>query len=128
MRECHGVIVAVAAIGLCASSTSAGCGSDQTASGNAGASTDVSGTDPAEPGTHGGFGRSIDVDGGNLGEGGATGCTGLQCQQHDCSGGEPTTVHGVVYDPAGKNPLYNVVVYVPNAPVAPFTQGATCDS
>jgi hypothetical protein len=38
-----------------------------------------------------------------------------------------TTVSGIVYDPAGQNPLYNVIVYVPNGPLLPFAEGAVCD-
>jgi hypothetical protein len=55
------------------------------------------------------------------------GCTGLQCQQRICATGS-TTISGRVYDPAGKNPLYNVAVYVPNSMPMPFASGATCDS
>ncbi|HEY2734648.1 MAG TPA: hypothetical protein VGI70_11720, partial [Polyangiales bacterium] len=56
----------------------------------------------------------------------ATGCTGLQCQQHSCSTGS-TTISGTIYDPAGKNPLYAVAVYVPNEKPAALTLGASCD-
>ena len=63
---------------------------------------------------------------GSFGDGAPT-CVGLECRQTKCSGGKTTNVTGTVYDPAGKVPLYNVIVYVPNAPVEPFKPGATCD-
>jgi len=44
-----------------------------------------------------------------------------------CAPGVSTTVTGKVFDPAGKVPLYNVVVYVPSEAVPPFTDGASCD-
>lgn len=75
--------------------------------------------DPDGGGTFGGMGD----------DGGATKpCTsGLCKQQVSCPNGGDSTVSGVVYDPAGKVPLYNVVVYVPDAPLGDITTGATCD-
>ncbi|HET6337816.1 MAG TPA: carboxypeptidase regulatory-like domain-containing protein [Polyangiales bacterium] len=54
------------------------------------------------------------------------GCTGLQCQQHSCPSGM-TTISGRIYDPAGKNPLYNVAAYIPNSTPMPLQTGASCD-
>ena len=53
-------------------------------------------------------------------------CTGLACQQQTCTGNQTTTISGVVYAPNGIDPLPNVSVYVPNAPVAAFTAGVSC--
>ena len=64
---------------------------------------------------------------GPSGTGGNPGvCTGLECQIHACSGGGSTKITGKIYDPAGKNPIYGVVAYVPNAVPAAFTSGASC--
>ena len=65
------------------------------------------------------------VDGG--GGGAAKPCTNLCLQQKVCAGGATTSLSGQVFDPAGKVPLYNVIVYVPNAPVAALKSGASCD-
>lgn len=64
------------------------------------------------------------------GEAGTTTCTGLQCFVVKCAAGVSTTITGVVYDPAGVNPLYNATVYIPlnaNGQIPSFTAGVTCD-
>jgi hypothetical protein len=53
-------------------------------------------------------------------------CVGLQCQQQTCPGNTSTSISGVVYAPNGTDPLPNVTVYIPNAPVAQFTAGVSC--
>jgi len=63
-------------------------------------------------------------------EAGRPGCVGLECSQPtSCPGGTTTRLTGKVYDPAGKLPLYNVLVYVANAELAPIKSGIsdTCD-
>jgi hypothetical protein len=45
-----------------------------------------------------------------------------------CPGGGQTTISGTIYDPAGKNPLYNVSAFVPSEPVSPLLAGPSCAS
>jgi hypothetical protein len=59
-------------------------------------------------------------------------CDNLCLKQMQCPGGGDTTISGTVYAPTppafgAPDPLYNALVYVPNAPVKPFTDGVTCD-
>lgn len=90
-------------------------------------------------GTGGGTGGQAGGMGGNGGNGGNGGgapmtlpdggpCAGLQCQVATCTGGTSTTLTGKVYDPGGNVPLYNAIVYVPNAALKQFPTGATCDA
>src|SRR6185437_15616175 len=57
-----------------------------------------------------------------------TTCSNLQCNLDKCSGGGETSISGTVYDPAGLNPLYNVLLYVPNTAVDPIPQGVSCNT
>jgi hypothetical protein len=57
------------------------------------------------------------------------GCTGIACDRVYCPNGGTTSLSGTVVSPrpTDPDPVYNAIVYVPNAPVAPFTPGVTCD-
>ncbi len=53
-------------------------------------------------------------------------------KQVRCDGGATTSISGTVYDPAGLNPLYNVIVSIPNAALTAIPTGArrcaSCDA
>ncbi|HXI56828.1 MAG TPA: carboxypeptidase regulatory-like domain-containing protein [Polyangia bacterium] len=79
----------------------------------------------------GAMGDASVVDGSPAGPGPSTSnpgsCVNLQCQQVSCPGGATTSISGTAFAPDGKLPLYDVTVYVPNAPLPPFKSGVTCD-
>jgi hypothetical protein len=54
-------------------------------------------------------------------------CTGLCLQQVSCPHSGTTSISGTVYAPNGTDPLPNVLVYIPNAPVQAFTMGVACE-
>lgn len=86
------------------------------------------GSDNADPGGGGGddagcVGFSCPQDGGPK-----PGCVGLECKQETCEGTATTSLTGVVLDPAGKVPVYNATVYVPNGAPDAIAEGVTtCD-
>jgi hypothetical protein len=123
-----GMVVLVSSAGGCGGNNNGfgpGTGSSDDASVGAGDDTGAS----SGGGSGGGSGQVFVTSGGDA----AAACTagGLQCY---VPSGCTTSVSGTVYDPAGANPLYNVVVFVPNDPngaLTPIKQGTntcnTCD-
>ncbi len=65
---------------------------------------------------------------------GAVPCQGLACKREKCDDpSTTTTITGKVYDPAGANALYNVMVYIPGGPngdadLPEITEGVSCET
>jgi hypothetical protein len=98
-------MVLVAAAGACSSNRASSPTGDDASNSSSGApSGDASGSGSGSSSGTFLVGKS-DASGD-----GATGCVGLQC---DVPPGCTTSVTGTVYDPAGANPLYNVIVFIP---------------
>jgi hypothetical protein len=128
-----GMVVLVSSAGGCGGNSNGlelGAGSSEDASAGAGGEGGASsGSASSGGGSSGGGGQMFVSSGGDA----AAACTGggLQCY---VPSGCTTTLSGTVYDPAGANPLYNVVVFIPNDPngaLPPIKQGTntcnTCD-
>ena len=80
----------------------------------------------AEPGNSAPAGSPIANEFGPSSDAGPQ-CQGLECNQVYCGTTGTTSLSGKVFDPSGTVPLYNAIVYIPNAPLAPFAEGITCD-
>jgi len=124
MRALMSFLVVAAAVGGAAIWAAPGCGSTTT-SGFGGPNGDNDSGTGDQDGDCTATGTCFNNS--DAGDGVAP-CVGLECQIVNCSNGSHTTISGTVYDPAGRNPLYNVYVYIPNAPLLDIPSGPVCTS
>jgi hypothetical protein len=124
-------MLASSILGLCmlvTLSPLSGCGSSAGSHFGGGGSSGTGGqTGGGGGGGSAGFSLGGNGHGGSGGGGGGGGSgpacpSGLMCNV-ECSGKTTTTVSGTVYDPALRNPLYNINVYVPAVPLKPLPAG-----
>ena len=122
------VVSGLAIAGATLLAWSAGCGGTKSDSGfgsSNGASSssgNSSGASSSSGGTSSGSFGDGSVSSSSSGGNTVVCPSGMQCNV-SCSGGTQTTITGKVYDPAGRNPLYNVAVYVPQSPLQPLPKG-----
>jgi hypothetical protein len=107
-----------------------GAGAGGAGAGSAGAGGAL---DAAAGGAGGALDAAVDGAGGagGAGAGGAGGAPDAAAGGAGGAGGDPnchTSVSGVVYDPSGNVPVYNVQVYVPSGPVPPLVDGIACST
>ncbi len=105
------------------SGSSSGSGSGSTSGSSSGGSSGGSSGAPASSGSFG-DGGFVDASTNTKPDpdGGVACPSGLMCNV-TCPGNGTTSITGKVYDPAGKNPLYGVAVYVPGTPLQPLPTG-----
>ncbi len=147
MRTVRSVVGLMTLFAMTAAGGTSGCGGSSGWKGDVGNSVDAgTGTETA-PGSStassgageggavavpaGGGGGTLTLGPPDAGSGlsAASGCTSQgQCVNWSCPNSGHTTIHGTVYDPAGRNPLYDVAVYVPQSPPAPLSVGASCST
>jgi len=114
-------------------------GSGGAAGATSGAGGQAAGAGGANAGDDGGAGGgAMGTGGSSPGTGGATSGSGGGAEQPDGSTDSdgsvdhvictaPTSISGVVYDPAGTRPIYNAFVYAPTKPLDPIAPGVSCD-
>jgi hypothetical protein len=126
-------VVALGGLGLALLGSPAACSSGRGSTfeyiggGSSGGGSSGNGSGGSGGGS-GSFGGSSNGGGSNSSSGGGTACpSGLMCNV-SCSGNTTTTISGKVYDPAGRNPLYNIVAYVPANPLQALPKGVPMGS
>ncbi len=124
-------IVSILVIGLLGGlSMMQACGGTNTSGGFQSSSGNGSsgGSGGSGSGSGSGFGQ-LGLDGGLVGgSGSSSGGAGVACPSGwqcdvSCASGATTSITGTVMDPAGADPLYNIVAFVPTTPLGTLPSG-----